>query len=197
MPRPFRTAVLLAALSAAPTVAADPAPFAAFEDDYYAALFDWDPTQATAAGLHDRDDKLGDRSADAVARRVDQLKKLAARLGTLRAGKLTGDDAIDAEVLDHAIRAELLDLETVRDWKRNPMGYLGQPANGIDLVMKRTFAPPEARLRAVIGRLKATPPVLAAMKANVEHPPKEFTDLGLIIAKGSVTYFKTDLPIWA
>src|SRR5205823_14688888 len=61
----------------------------------------------------------------------------------------------------------------------------------------RTFASPEVRLRSVIGRLKATPPLLAAMRENVENPPKEFTDLGLIIAKGSVGYFKNDLPAWA
>ena len=63
--------------------------------------------------------------------------------------------------------------------------------------MKRTFAPPAARLRSIIGRLKATPPLLAAMKANVENPPKEFTDLALIVAKGSVGFFKADLPAWA
>src|SRR6185436_13151946 len=112
----------------APAAADEPTPFATFVEDYYAALFDWDPTQATAAGIHDRDDRLGDRSAAAVARRVDALKKLSARLATLRAGKLSADEAIDAEVLDHALRAELLDLETVRDWKRNPMGYVGPPA---------------------------------------------------------------------
>jgi uncharacterized protein (DUF885 family) len=190
-------ALLAAVLLAAPATAADPAPFAKFVDDYYAALFDWDPTQATAAGIHDRDDKLANRSVGAVHSRAVILQRLAARLGGLRAGKLTADEAIDAEVLDHAIRAEVLDLTVVRDWKRNPMGYVGQPANGIDLLMKRSFAPPEARLRAIIGRLKASPPLLAAMRANVENPPKEFTDLGLIIARGSVSYFRTDLPAWA
>jgi uncharacterized protein (DUF885 family) len=193
----MRSALLLAVLSAGPAVAADPSAFANFVDEYYAALFDWDPTQATAAGIHDRDDKLGDRSEAAVTHRVDGLKKLAARLGGLRRGKLSESDAIDATALDLAIRAELLDLETVRDWKRNPMTYVGQPAGGIDLLMKRTFASPEARLRSVIGRLRATPPLLAAMRANVENPPKEFTDLGLIIARGSVGYFKDDLATWA
>jgi len=191
-------AALLTALAlVAPAPAAEPSPFAKFVNDYYAALFNWDPTQATAAGIHDRDDRLGDRSAAAVANRIAELKGLDTCLAALRTGKLSDADAVDAEVLDLAVRAELLDLETVRDWKRNPMTYVGQPAGGIDLVMKRTFASPEARLRSVIGRLKATPPLLTAMKANVENPPKEFTDLGIIIAKGSVGYFKGDLPAWA
>lgn len=190
-------AVLSALFLIGPAVAAEPTPFAKFVDDYYAALFDWDPTQATAAGIHDRDDRLGDRSAAAVARRTVELKKLAEELAILRTGNLSAAEATDAQVFDLAIRAELLDLQTVRDSKRNPMIYLVQPAGGIDLVMKRTFASPEARLRSIIGRLKATPPLLADMKANVENPPKEFTDLGLIIAKGSVGYFKNDLRTWA
>src|SRR4051812_31378765 len=140
MSRPL-VALLAAFLLAAPATAADPSPFARFVDDYYAALFDWDPNQATYAGVHERDDKLADRSAPAVARRVDQLKKLAARLAAVRPGKLTADEAIDADVLDRAIRAELLDLEVVHDWKVNPMGYVGKPAEAIDLITKRAYAP--------------------------------------------------------
>ena len=100
-------------------------------DDYYAALFDWDPTQATAAGIHDRDDKLADLSAAAVANAGPTASRSSPPGSpSCRSGKLTEADAIDAEVLDHAIRAELLDLETVRDWKRNPMLYLGTAGRG-------------------------------------------------------------------
>src|SRR5262249_43125037 len=94
-------------------------------------------------------------------------------------------------------RTELLELETVRDWKRNPMVYLGKPAEGIDLLMKRKFAPSESRLRSVIGRLKAAPALFEAMRANIDNPPREFTDLGIIIAKGSVGFFQNDLRAWA
>ncbi len=190
---------LVAAPGPQPAAADAPAAgtFAAFADDYYAALFAWDPAQATYAGIHDFDDKLADLTAERFAGRIAALKKQHERLKALRAGKLTGDEAIDAETLDHAIRAELLDLDTVRDWKRNPMVYLSQPATGIDMLMKRSFAPPADRLRAVIGRLKASPPLIVALAANVENPPKEFVDLGLIVAKGSVSFFRTDLPAWA
>ncbi len=192
--------VALIGISRPQPVAADtpaPAGFAAFVDDYYAALFAWEPNQATYAGIHDFDEKLADLSAPNITHRADVLKKLHERLKTLRAGKLADDEAIDAETLDHAIRAELLELETVRDWKRNPVVYLGKPAEGIDMLMKRSFAPPADRLKAVIGRLKAAPQLLGAMKTNVENPPKEFTDLGLIVAKGSVSFFRNDLPAWA
>jgi uncharacterized protein (DUF885 family) len=191
----FVPAILLAAVAEEP---ARPVPtFSAFVDDYYKAAFTWDPTQATYAGVHDYDDKLADLSADAVAKRTARLKSLQATLTAIRAGKLSEGEAIDAEVLDSAIRAELLELETVRDWKRNPVGYLNKPAESIDLLMKRTFAPPAERLKLIIGRLKATPALFAAMKVNIDNPPKEFADLALIVAKGSVSFFKDDLATWA
>lgn len=180
------------------TAIAQPAsPFETFVDEYYSMLFELDPNQATYAGIHDHDRKIADFSAANIARRLATLKKLQERLKALMAGKLSEAEAIDAATLDHAIRAEILEIETVRDWKRNPVVYLGRPAEGIDLLMKRSFAPPADRLKAIIGRLQATPALLAAMKANIENPPKEFTDLGIIVAKGSVGFFRNDLPTWA
>ena len=177
--------------------AAEPDRFARFVDDYYTALFTWDPTQATYAGIHDFDHILPVLDAKSIAGRITALKKQGADLAKLRQAKLPAPAAIDAEILDHAIRAELLELEVVRDWKRNPVLYLGKPAESMDLLMKRTYAAPEVRLKSVIGRLRATPALFKAMRANVENPPKEFADLALIVAKGSVGFFKDDLPAWA
>ena len=53
-----------------------PDTFASFANDYYAALFAWDPTQATYAGIHDFDDKLANLNANGFARRAELLKKI-------------------------------------------------------------------------------------------------------------------------
>ena len=173
-------------------------PFAEFVDAYYKAQFAWDPGSATYAGIHDFDDKLPDLSHGAITTRIQRLRLFAARLEVIRKeAKLSDADAIDAEVLDAAINAERLELGTVMDWKRNPVVYVGKPAEAIDQLMKRSFAPPADRLKLIIGRLKMAPALIAAMKANVENPPKEFADLGLIVAKGSVEFFKGDLAVWA
>ena len=181
-----------------PSAAAEPKDgFGAFVDRYYKALFAWDPAQATYAGIHDVDDRLPDYSAAAFARRATALKQMRQTLTELRAGPLSPDEAVDAQVLDQAIRAELLEIEGVRNWKRNPVLYLAKPPEAIDLLMKRSFAPAGERLRLVIGRLRASPPLFDALRQNVDSPPKEFTDLGLIVAKGSASFFRTDLPVWA
>jgi uncharacterized protein (DUF885 family) len=181
-----------------PARGAGPAsPFAAFVDDYFDAYFDRRPSEGTAAGLHQYDDKLEDGSAGATERRIGTVKGLLTRLTKLREGKLTQDEAIDAEVLDGIMKAELLDLEVVGTWRKNPMGYIFGPPGAVDGLMKRDFAPAATRLRSVIARLKATPAMLAALRANVANPPKEFTDLAVRMGEGSIGFYRDTLRDWA
>jgi uncharacterized protein (DUF885 family) len=172
-------------------------PFAAFVDDYFDAYFERKPSEGTASGLHQYDDRLEDGSADAVNKRVGAVKALQARLDKLRTGKLTHDEAIDAAVLDGQMKAELLDLEVVGTWRKNPMSYIATPPTAIDGLMKRNFAPAAARLRSVIARLKATPAMFAALKANVDEPPREFTDLAIRMGDGSVGFYRDTVRDWA
>jgi uncharacterized protein (DUF885 family) len=172
-------------------------PFAAFVDEYFDAYFTWRPAEGTAAGLHQYDTKLEDRSAGAVAGRIAELKKLLQQLTRLRSGKLTADEAIDAEVLAGSLRAELMDLEILQNWRKNPMGYISTPAGAIDGLMKRNFAPATDRLRSAIVRLKAIPAMYETMRKNVDNPPREFTDLAMRMGEGSVGYFKESVRDWA
>jgi uncharacterized protein (DUF885 family) len=174
-----------------------PTPFAAFVDDFWEAYFNWKPTDGTAAGLHQYDTKLEDRSAPAVARRIDELKKFQTRLQQLQGASLTSDEAIDAEVLDGQMRAELLDLVDIGNWHKNPMGYISTPGTAVDSLMKRDFAAPAERLRLVNARLKAIPALLTALRANMKDPPKEFTDLAITMAQGAVGFFKDGVVKWA
>jgi uncharacterized protein (DUF885 family) len=176
---------------------AEPSSFATFVDDYFDAYFAWKPSEGTAAGLHQYDDRLEDRSADAITKRIATVNALRARLAKLRAGTLTTDEAIDAEVLDGQMRAELLDLEVVRTWRTNPMPYVGTPPEAVDGLMKRAFAPAADRLRAVVARLKATPAVFVALRANVADPPKEFTDLAVRLGEGSIGFYRDTVRDWA
>jgi uncharacterized protein (DUF885 family) len=174
-----------------------PTPFAGFVDDYFDAYFDRKPSEGTAAGLHQYDNKLEDGSAEVTRKRIETVTALQVRLEKLRAGKLTEDETIDAEVLDGQMRAELLDLEVIRSWRKNPMSYIGTPPASIDNLMKRNFAPAATRLRSVIARLKATPAMFDALRSNMENPPKEFTDLAIRMGEGSIDFYLQTVRNWA
>jgi len=171
--------------------------FGRFVEDYFEAYYAWKPSEGTAAGFHQYDTRLEDWSAGAAAERIAMVKALHKRLAALRAGKLTADEAIDAEVLDGLLRAELLDLVTIGNWRKNPMNYISTPASAIDALMKRSFAPRAERLRSVIARLKAAPALFKALRVNVENPPREFTDLAIQMGQGSVGFFRDTVRDWA
>ncbi|MFN8006266.1 MAG: DUF885 domain-containing protein [Terriglobia bacterium] len=179
------------------TTSSSASAFAAFVDDYFKADFDNSPTSGTANGLHEYDTLLEDMSAGARQARIQQLKGLQSRLDRLRAGQLSQNDAIDADILSGQIQAELQDLEVLQTWKKNPMPYVALAGGSIDLLMKRDFAPPVERLGSVIARLKKLPSIFQAMKDNVSDPPKEFTDLAIRMAHGSREFFEVSVPRWA
>ena len=169
---------------------------AQFIDDYFQAFFEWNPSSATSVGFHQYDDKIEDYSAAAFQKRIDTLKQLQTRLATLPSQR-TPDDAIDIEILDGQIRAELLNLEILQTWRHNPMNYVSLPGAAVDNLMKRNFAPPADRLRSIVSRLKGVPAMIAAMKRNIDNPPHEFTDLSFRMARGSVGFFRNEIANWA
>lgn len=169
----------------------------AFVDDYFNAYFDWTPSYGTAIGFHQYDSRFEDFSAAAYNRRIQKLKELKAQLDAIPRASMSADDQIDAGILQGQINGELLDLETLQTWRKNPMSYVGLPGGSIDSLIKRDFAPAPERLRSVIARLKAVPAMLEAMRQNVQNPPREFTDLALRVARGSVGFFKGTIANWA
>lgn len=195
------TSVLcLAAVLTATSLRAAAAPnpgFAKFVDDYFDARFEFSPTEGTSAGLHQYDTKMPDRSRGHIEHRITELKGLLARLTAFDRKSLPFDDGIDAAALDGAIRSELLDLDTLRNWERNPMGYAGVTGSAVDDLIKRNFAPAPERLKSVTARILAVPSICAAGRANVRNPPKEFTTLAIRMARGSAGFLEGGLAAWA
>lgn len=181
---------------ATPLSGTDPA-FARFVDDYFDARFAYQPLEGTSAGLHQYDTKMPDRSRASIERRIAELKRFLARLGAFDRGKLAFDDGIDAAALEGDIQSELLDLDTLRNWERNPMQYAGMAGFAVNDLMKRDFAPAAERLRSVTARIGAVPGICAAGKANLKNPPPEFTTLAIRMAKGSAGFLEGALAAWA
>jgi uncharacterized protein (DUF885 family) len=171
--------------------------FSIFVDDYFAARYAFSPSEGTAQGFHEYDSKIEDWSKAAIIRRDTELRVQQLMLKEFSRPKLSFDNSIDASVIEAAIRSEIFDLGVIRAWQTNPMGYVGLPGNAIDGLMKRDFAPKKDRLKSIIARLKRIPKLHDALRANVENPPKEFTDLAIRMAKGSVGFFRDSVTLFA
>jgi uncharacterized protein (DUF885 family) len=169
--------------------------FDRFEEDYWSKLLKANPSSATGIGVHDYDGQLEDYSQSAIQARKTDLEGMFQAIQNMDG--LSSEQAIDAEILRAAIRSELLELNSVRSWSSNPMMYVGSPGGAIDSLMKRNFKPKQKRLESVVSRLREVPKVIATMKTNVVNPPKEFTDLAIRMASGSVGFYKDTVAGWA
>jgi uncharacterized protein (DUF885 family) len=170
--------------------------FTRFVDGYFRQRYEFHPSSGTIDGFHEYDSKLEDFSAAAILTRIASLSQESIELDAIRKKGLSPAEEIDAEFLNGQIRAELLDLETLRSFQTNPMPYVSTPGEAVDAVMKRNYAPSSDRLRYVIARLRAVPALLGAMRINVDHPPREFTELAIRIASGSVGFFRDTVRKW-
>src|SRR3989440_2049023 len=121
-------------------------------DEYLKGYYSFNPTEATAAGLHEYDSRLESRSKDAVAREVRRLRDTINLLMRINPAVLAEDARYDYLVLLAHARSELLDLQDIRMWQRDPNLYNHLAAASVDNILKRNYAPIEQRLTAVLAR---------------------------------------------
>jgi hypothetical protein len=108
--------------------------------------------------------------------------------------KLNQADKGDREFLLGTIRSQLLTLQTIRPWQKDPDTYSSGIANSAFTIIERNYAPAEVRLAALISREKQMPAALEAARANLENPPKIFTQIALEQLPGIISFFQNDIP---
>ncbi|MSV34835.1 MAG: DUF885 domain-containing protein [Bryobacterales bacterium] len=156
-----------------------------FFDEYY---FPFNPSTATSAGIHKYDGELENYSRAGVAARVSKLKQFESEFAKLSPNP-------DRDLILANIRSSLLELETIRNWERNPDIYPGGISSSAFTIMSRTFAPTEARLRSLISRERKMPQVLAAARENLKNPPKIYTEIAIEQVPGIIAFFEKDVPL--
>ncbi len=167
----------------------------ALADQYFSEVFfRFSPTAGTAAGFHQYDTALEDYSAASVTRETAALHAYEAKIEAISADSLDASSAADREILLNSIRSQLLSLETIRNWQKNPDNYSSGITNSVFVLMERPFAPADVRLRAVVARERQMPAVFAAARQNLKNPPKIFTEIALEQIDGIVSFFQNDVP---
>ncbi|GAC1358184.1 MAG: DUF885 domain-containing protein [Acidobacteriaceae bacterium] len=169
--------------------------FGFLSDRYFDdVFFRYAPTSGTAAGLHQYDARLEDYSAAAVQRQVAALHGYEGKIAAIDPSALDASVAADREMLLNSIRSQLLSLEVIRNWEKNPDVYSSGITNSIFVLMSRNFAPPNTRLRSVVERERQMPQVFAEARRNLKNPPRIFTEIALEQIDGLVSFFQNDVP---
>jgi uncharacterized protein (DUF885 family) len=158
------------------------------------AFFNHQPTQGTAAGFHQYDTRLENWSKASLQKEAAELKNFAARLQKVP-GRTGSQQEIDAQLILSYINARLLELETIREWERNPDNYSVSISNAAFVIMARNYASQEKRLRSLVEREKQMPAVLEDAKKNLKNPPQVYTEVAIMQLPGIVNFFEKDVPL--
>lgn len=188
------SAILLALCAAVPARAGDEA-FDKLVDAYYAEYPKAHPTTATELGIHTHDGALDDWSQPAIAREIKRLKAWKKKLAALYPGDFSPRVRADAALLAASIDSALLDLEEIQPWRRRPDLYPGLASRSIYVIIKRSFAPPEVRLRAVLAREAKIPRLLADGKKNLRGVSQVAVEIALAQIPGIIGFFRDDVPL--
>ena len=181
--------------SPAATALSPDAALAHLADEYFNQVyFHYAPSAATAAGLHQYDTQLEDYSQAAVARETADLKRFDGEFAALSADQLNRTSQGDLQLLRANIQSALLSLNTVRLWQKDPDIYSSGISNSAFVLMERTFASPDDRLRSLIAREKQMPAALDAARQNLYNPPRIYTEIALEQLPDIIIFFQSDVP---
>jgi uncharacterized protein (DUF885 family) len=156
--------------------------------------FKFGPSQGTAAGFHQYDNLLEDYSRSSINSQITALKEFQKVLAKIDPLQLSPAVRVDHALVLNDINAHLLTLEQIRPWEKNPDVYSSGITNSIFLIMARTFAPADQRLKSVIAREKQAPAVFQGARQNLKNPPPIYVDVALEQIPGLISFFQNDVP---
>ncbi len=135
--------------------------------------------KAPQAGFHQYDAKLPSGSRSEIDAETAALHQFEQEVAGFEPRGLSPGAAADRELLLAQIRGQLLTLEVIRPWEKNPDIYSSGVSNAVFVIMSRKFAPPAARLQSVIAREKLIPRLFQSARENLKNPPRIYTEVAL------------------
>lgn len=134
---------------------------------YVAEKYALDPVAATAAGIHDHDDRLPDMTADGFAARDAFVDRWTAALEAVPPQELDALGRTDRALLLADLRGQRA-VRSFEAWRRRPGLYSDTVIRGAYYPLIREGAPLEARLAGVAERLDRASGLLEAARANLD-----------------------------
>jgi uncharacterized protein (DUF885 family) len=127
------------------------------------------PIFATAVGLHQDDDLLGDGGREALLGELADEREHLAELEALDPAGLSSEAAFERDLELHNVRRAVFDHADLRIWERRSLA-LDHVGDGLFLLFARDHAPLPERLDAIAGRLEAVATYLEESKTRATVP---------------------------
>jgi uncharacterized protein (DUF885 family) len=122
------------------------------------------PVDATALGDHRFDARLDDVSAAGWQSRVAFDALYLASLEAIDRTQLSRANQVDALLLQNELQSDRWRIQTLEDWRWNPLVYTRIAGDGLYGLLAREFAPAPERLKNLGKRLDELPRFLAQVR---------------------------------
>jgi uncharacterized protein (DUF885 family) len=164
-------------------------------DQYFTEVyFHFSPTTGTQNGVHQYDNQLEDYSAANIQKEIAALHTYEKKIEAIDPSALDASVAGDRDILLNNVRSQLLTLETIRPWEKNPDIYSSGITSSAFVIMERPYAPTDVRLRSTVEREKLMPQALLEARKNLKNPPHIYTEIALEQIDGDISFFQNDVP---
>ncbi len=183
--------------ASSPAASAAPSGDAAFSklvDELLDDYFQRNPTTATYLGIHTYDDKLEDLSRAGIDAQTAALRAFRDKVSAIDPKTPVVPNRLDREQLILALDSQLLTNLTIRPWAINPDTYSSGVTQSAYIMVKRSFAPPEERLKSLVAREKLMVKNLQEARTNLENPPEILTRIAIEQVDGNREFFVTSVP---
>ena len=107
--------------------------------------------------------------------------------------QLTGANQVDVRILRDNIDYEIFRLEELREAEWNPLVYNQSLANSLYLLVARDFDSAQNRIPNLRQRMDGIPNVIKQAQANLQHPPKVYTETAIEQIQGAVNLVRNGL----
>lgn len=198
MPRFALRLLLLVALVLSPVASAAPddQPLDDLVRRYLADYWERQPEIASAAGLAAYDGRLRTGSETEVRAEAAALKTFLAEWGAIDPAGLASVDAqVDHDLLGRHARIRLAEIERFPGWQREPGDYL--PLSPLTALLTDSGRPLAERATDLRKRLDVLPARYAAGRANLQRPPRLFTENALRAVTSQRRLLDETIPAFA
>jgi uncharacterized protein (DUF885 family) len=168
----------------------------ALVDSYFdEAVFPFGPSNAVQDGFHAYDAQLEDYSPATIQKEIAAAHRFETLFTAFPVSQLSAEQRADRDMVLSNIQSNLLEVEAIRMWEKDADQYASAASGGAFVIMSRTFAPADVRLRALIAREKLMPKLFADGKRNLKNPPKIYTEVAIEQVPDTITFFQNDVPL--
>jgi uncharacterized protein YukE len=158
---------------------------------YLATIQMYDPERATRMGLHDADTSLTQRTPERVARELEALKRLRAKMAVIQKDTMPAALQVDYTTLDHMLEVDIYEMENLGVLARRPQYYL-EPLFLVYEMMNKDYDDYNTRASNAISRLKQFPGILQQAERNLSHPPAAWTRQAIKQTNDALDSFVSD-----